>query len=244
MRMLGNENVGTGRSLQVAGDPIRAHTCDMFCRGASDTFLSVGRVCRRLLLSMSALDERARDWASSGAPPSKALPTTMAGHAAPGADTMPRDADCLAAQRTSKYMRQHMGFYPTSGKHVAGSDVEWSLFVDVNTHVTRWLRAQGVTGANARHKLSEINKFALHEAHELWLHVKFDKALASLLPDQGACDAYVFAVIYAVMGSYNAFVSRTRYTRSAPASAATGGGGAAAEYDAGEEKLEPSDDEA
>lgn len=155
----------------------------------------------------------------------------MAESAAAAAGAPPtRDVENLAAQRTSKYMRQHMGFYPTSGKAAAASDVEWSLFVDVNTHVTRWLRAQGVTGANARHKLSEINKFALHEAHELWLHVKFDKQLATLLPDQGACDAYVFAVIYAVMGSYNAFVARSRYSRpAAPAPA----GARAAESEAG-----------
>jgi hypothetical protein len=174
---------------------------------------------------------------SHAAAASAATGAGAASESTAGTSSAGRDVETLAAQRTSKYMRQHMGFYPTSGKSAAASDVEWSLFVDVNTHVTRWLRAQGVTGANARHKLSDVNKFALHEAHELWLHVKFDKQLASLLPDQGACDAYVFAVIYAVMGSYNAFVSRSRYTRSsaqpahAAADSADAGGGAPAAED-------------
>lgn len=103
-------------------------------------------------------------------------------------------------------MRTSLGFFPTNGKN----DDEWKMYNKVVTNVTAFLRKNSITGANIRGNFSLVNEWVVEEAKDLLQDTESDKSLHSLLSSVGACESFIYAVLYAVVGSYDAYRQKAR----------------------------------
>ena len=106
----------------------------------------------------------------------------------------------------ARYMRTSLGFFPTNGKN----DDEWKMYNKVVTNVTAFLRKNSITGANIRGNFSLVNEWVVEEAKDLLQDTESDKSLHSLLSSVGACESFIYAVLYAVVGSYDAYRQKAR----------------------------------
>ena len=105
------------------------------------------------------------------------------------------------ATRNSKQMRNSMGFYPTS----KGSAEQWDFYVCVNVEVNKWLKANKVSGKNARESYGLIFDGVQAISDELWK----EGVQPELVPTRGACESLVYSTLLATMGSYDAYLTKT-----------------------------------
>lgn len=116
------------------------------------------------------------------------------------------------AHRVSKYIRQTMGFYPTSGEKVSPS--EWATFTKCVERVSDSLKKSRILSANVRNKLDELRVIAQIEADELWLEIQNageGVPTNTFLVNKSACEAYAMTVALAIMGSFDVYrTSRKR----------------------------------
>jgi hypothetical protein len=101
----------------------------------------------------------------------------------------------------SRYMRDHFGFFPTNGKN----DAEWAQYQNCVTKVTEFLKSKNIVGRNARANFHEINEWVVNEAKVLYQDSEPNTNLHKLLPTTSACESFLYAVVFAVMGSYDAY---------------------------------------
>jgi hypothetical protein len=109
-------------------------------------------------------------------------------------------------------MRHALGFYPTELQNSR----QMHIYGVLNSHVVAWLRDNKISGANAREKMRDISQFAASEARGLWDEVCRDRDFSELLPTHDACLAFVYASVYAAMGSFDAFLKRERAKKRGP----------------------------
>jgi len=103
-------------------------------------------------------------------------------------------------------MRTSLGFFPTNGKN----EDEWKVYNKVVTNVTEFLRKNSITGSTIRSHLAYINEWVVDEAKQLLQDTESQKTLHTLLPSVGACESFIYAVLYAVVGSYDAYRQKAR----------------------------------
>jgi hypothetical protein len=101
----------------------------------------------------------------------------------------------------ARYMRDHLGFYPTNGKN----DAEWKVYSSSVTKVTDWLKANHITGGNARSSFQDINDWVVFQAKELFNETAEDESMQKLLPTLGACESFLYSLVYSVIGSYDSY---------------------------------------
>jgi hypothetical protein len=106
----------------------------------------------------------------------------------------------------ARYMRTSLGFFPTNGKN----DEEWKVYNKVVTNVTAFLRKNSITGSNIRSYFAFVNEWVVEEAKDLLQDTEADKSLHKLLPSVGACESFIYAVLYSVVGSYDAYRQKAR----------------------------------
>jgi hypothetical protein len=105
------------------------------------------------------------------------------------------------AMRNSKQIRNSMGFYPTT----KGDAREWDFYVSINIEVNKWLKANKISGKNARESYGFIFDGVQAITDELWK----EDVLPSLVPTRGSCESMVWASLLATMGSYDAYLTKT-----------------------------------
>lgn len=105
-------------------------------------------------------------------------------------------------------MRSCLGFYPTGGKKSATGDEEWSLYVACSDRLTTALKEKRVNSAHARSHFSDISSIVAEEVQNLQT-----STIPNFLTTPEECQAYAYAVLYSVMGSFNQFCESRSHSK-------------------------------
>jgi len=93
-------------------------------------------------------------------------------------------------EKTSKFCRNTLGFYPTP----RDSPREWNVFTILNEKVAKWLKSYGVNSGNARDYFHEMIRFSSDEGHSIFEHARNNNA-GNMFHSYEACQGFVMTCI-------------------------------------------------
>lgn len=120
---------------------------------------------------------------------------------------MSADREEIVANRIRHYLRNNFGFYPTNNLESRFYNEENSVFKKLVKNLVTEVTNRNIVGKNIRHKLDNLNYMVREQAKYLWDHARDNYKMQDLFVNYDATESYVFAVTFAIIGSYDQYVS-------------------------------------
>jgi len=118
------------------------------------------------------------------------------------------DHDEIVANRIRHYLRNYFGFYPTNNTDSRYYYDENKSFKRLVRNIVYEVTNRNIIGKNIRHKLQSFNYMVREQARFLWDFASQPHSnLRELFDTYDTVESYVHAVAFAVIGSYDNYLT-------------------------------------
>jgi len=117
--------------------------------------------------------------------------------------------DQIVANRIRHFLRNNFGFYPTNKTDSKFYFEENRAFEKLVGNLVTEITNRNIIGKTVRHKLDNLNFMVREQSRYLWDYAMKDHSgLHDLFKNYDSVESYVHAVAFAVVGSYDQYVSQ------------------------------------
>jgi len=104
------------------------------------------------------------------------------------------------AAQCARHMQRWLGWWPYDSHNVS----DWQMYCEVHARAQHFLRARGIGPNNAHAVLQVLSEYARAESEPLFQYVAAahgSQGLRSMLTSPSACQAYILATLFSMLGS-------------------------------------------
>lgn len=121
-----------------------------------------------------------------------------------------QDHDEIVANRIRHYLRNNFGFYPTNNNDSKYYYEENQAYKRLVKNLVTEITNRNIIGKNIRHRLDSFNVMVREQAKFLWQYALDSNKLRDLFPNYDGVESYVFAVAFAIIGSYDQYLQQKK----------------------------------